>query len=147
MSIHIQLVSEIWVSILLYVVLCSLLCARVTFTDALNFNPCNNFLSKPVLLVSSSDWLYSLLLFDLYFLSVANNNFHLVFLNAQGIRDFQERNSIFTEIKKQKPMLPFYKKPTVPLKVKLHVSFNIEVKCLFAYVTNHSRSVIILFSD
>ena len=85
--------------------------------------------------------------FDLYFLSQANYNFHLVPLNAQGLRDFQECKTNFTEFKKQKVLVPFYKKHTIPLKVKLHGSFNVEVKRPLAYGTNHSRSVIVLSSD
>ena len=76
--------------ILLYVLLRSLLCAHVNFTDVLNFNPYNNFFPKPVLLFLWSAWLFLLLWM------------RFVSLNAQGIRDFQERKAIFTWIEKQK---------------------------------------------
>ena len=96
-----------FVSCYLYMVLCSLLCVPLTSADAFNFNPCNNFLSKPVLIFSWSAWLYSFLWCDLYFLSVANYNFHLVVLNAPGIRDFQERKTNFTELKNKNQYYPF----------------------------------------
>ena len=101
------------------------------------------FFSKSVLLFLWSAWLYYHLWCDLYLLSMANYNFHLVSLNVQGIRDFQERKTNFTWIKTQKALL----QETVPLKVKLHVSFSGEAKCFFAHGPNHGRGVLILLRD
>lgn len=98
-----------------------LLCAHAICTDVLYFNPYNHFFLKVVLLFSWSVWLC-------FLLSLASNNLELEALNAQGIRDFQERKAIFMWIKKQNANSVFLQE-TVPLKVKLHWSVRDEVKC------------------
>ena len=83
----------------------SLLCAHVIFTDVLNLNPYDNFSQRQFCCSHSLLGFVSFCGWDLCLLSVANYNTELVSLNAQGINGFvifKSVKAIFTWIKKQK---------------------------------------------
>ena len=84
--------------------------------------------------------------FDLCLLSVAYYNFELVSLNAQRIRDFKSVKRFLCGLKGKKSILPFYKKHSSS-ESKTSWKCQGRGKTFFAFGTNHSGGVIILFSD
>jgi len=79
-------------------------------------------------------------------MSVANYNFNLLSLNARGIRDSHKRKAIFTWIMKQKADIAFLQETYSSCEIVNQWKFQWRGK-MFAHGTNHSRRVLILFSD
>ena len=78
---------------------------------------------------------------------MANYNFKLLSLNARGIRDFHKRKAIFTWITKQKADIAFLQETYSSREIENQWKFQWKGKMLFAHGTNHSKGVLILFSD
>ena len=78
---------------------------------------------------------------------MANFNFKLLSLNARGIRDFHKRETIFTWIKKQKAGIAFLQETYSSQEIENQFKLQWRGRMLFAHGTNHSKGVLILFSE
>ena len=78
---------------------------------------------------------------------MANFNFKLLSLNAQGIRDFHKRKTVFTWIKKQKVDIAFLRVTYSSQEIENQFKLQWRGEMLFAHGTNHSKGVLILFDE
>ena len=78
---------------------------------------------------------------------MANFNFKLLSLNVQGINDFHKRGTMFTWIKKQKVDIAFLHETYSSQEIENQFKLQWRGKMLFAQGTNHSKGVLILFSE
>ena len=78
---------------------------------------------------------------------MANYNFELLSLNARGTRDFHKRKTIFTWIKKQKVDIAFLQETYSSQEIENQFKLQWPGKMLFVHGTNHSKGLVILFSE
>ena len=78
---------------------------------------------------------------------MANFNFKLLSLNARGILDFHKRETIFTWIMMQKIDIAFLQETYSSQEIENQFKLQRRSKMFFAHGTNHSKGVLILFSE
>ena len=73
--------------------------------------------------------------------------FKLISFNAQGIRNFHKRKSVFTGLQEKKATVLFLQETYSIPGIINEWTFQRRAKMHFAHGTNHSRGALVLFND